>query len=191
MVYFTGGISDENRLTRLSASLLHTRVQHFNGHVWTLFLYPPSLSVLTFKSGKGRVKGRLAKRTEESYWDVIPSKWHWLFLLSCLGSFVKLQSLGPGREWRICNGCGSKAWGEARVGESGRSNPEKTTPREKVLNCSSNWIQNIVFEVKQEISTMGQALIIDYYITIITIFWCFKAVFVTCLHVVTLHEHCF
>lgn len=46
--YFNGRISDKTRLTRLSASLLRTTVQHFIGHVWTLFLYPASLSLLTF-----------------------------------------------------------------------------------------------------------------------------------------------
>lgn len=29
---------------------------------------------------------------------------------------MRLQSLGPGREQRMCSGCGSKAWGEVRVG---------------------------------------------------------------------------
>lgn len=51
---------------------------------------------------------------------------------------MKLQSLGPGRERRICNGCGSKAWGDVMGVGGGGVREDKTLKKQqelKVLNC--------------------------------------------------------
>lgn len=45
---------------------------------------------------------------------------------------MRLQSLGPGREQRMCSGCGSKAWGEVRVGVRGERTLQKKIKKRRI-----------------------------------------------------------